>query len=74
MTETLCARILRINPEQIDIPLPNYATDGSAGMDIYAAVNQDIEIQPGETSLISSGFVIELPRTEVGTDREAVLQ
>ena len=62
MIETLCARILRINPEQTDIPLPNYATDGSAGMDICAAVNQDIEIQPGETSLIPSGFVIELPQ------------
>jgi len=56
----LHARILRINPEHIDIPLPNYATEGSAGMDICAAVEQDIEIQPGETSLIPSGFVIEL--------------
>jgi dUTP pyrophosphatase len=62
MSETLCARILRINPEQTDIPLPNYATDGSAGMDICAAVDQDIKIQPGETLLIPSGFIIELPK------------
>jgi dUTP pyrophosphatase len=46
MAEILCVRILRINPEQMDIPLPHYATDGSAGMDICAAVEQDIEIQP----------------------------
>ena len=62
MSETLCARILRLNPEQTDIPLPNYATDGSAGMDICAAVDQDIKIQPGETLLIPSGFIIELPK------------
>jgi dUTP pyrophosphatase len=62
MSETLCARILRINPEQADIPLPNYATGGSAGMDICAAVEQDVEIQPGETFLIPSGFIIELPQ------------
>jgi dUTP pyrophosphatase len=58
---TLHTRILRINPERTDIPLPKYATDGSAGMDICAAVDQDIEIKPGETSLIPSGFIIELP-------------
>ncbi|MCX6121629.1 MAG: dUTP diphosphatase [Ignavibacteriales bacterium] len=62
MAETLFARILRVHPEQTDIPLPNYATEGSAGMDICAAVEQDIEILPGETTLIPSGFVIELPQ------------
>jgi dUTP pyrophosphatase len=61
MAETLRTRILRINPEQTDIPLPSYATDGSAGMDICAAIEKDMEIQPGETSLIPSGFIIELP-------------
>ena len=62
MSETLCARILRIHPEQLDIPLPAYATEGSAGMDICAAVEQDVELQPGETLLIPSGFIIELPQ------------
>ena len=61
MAESLCVRILRIHPEQTDIPLPKYATGGSAGMDICAAVEKDVEIQPGETSLIPSGFIIELP-------------
>ncbi len=62
MAETLFVKILRIDPEQSDIPLPSYATDGSAGMDICAAIKRDIEIQPGETLLIPSGFVIELPQ------------
>ena len=62
MADTLSVRILRIHPEQTDIPLPNYATSGSAGMDICAAVDQDITIHPGETVLIPSGFIIELPQ------------
>ncbi|RPI03358.1 MAG: dUTP diphosphatase [Ignavibacteriae bacterium] len=62
MTESLPVRILRLQPEKTDIPLPAYATVGSAGMDICAAVDQDTEIQPGETALIPSGFVIELPQ------------
>jgi dUTP pyrophosphatase len=62
MAEILHARILRINPEQTDIPLPLYATEGSAGMDICAAVEQDVEIPPGETLLVPSGFIIELPQ------------
>lgn len=44
------------------IPLPRYATEGSAGMDICAAVEKDIVIHPGETTLVPSGFVIELPQ------------
>ena len=61
MTKSLPARISRIHPEQTDIPLPAYATDGSAGMDICAAVDQELEIKPGETLLIPTGFIIELP-------------
>ena len=63
MIETLRARILRINPKQTDIPLPSYATEGSAGMDICAAVEKDVEIQPDETLLIPTGFIIELPKS-----------
>jgi dUTP pyrophosphatase len=62
MTERFQARILRINPEQQDIPLPTYATEGSAGMDICAAVENDVEISPGDTVLIPTGFIIELPQ------------
>jgi dUTP pyrophosphatase len=41
-----------------DIPLPAYATDGSAGMDLRAAVEETTEIQPGETLLIPTGIAI----------------
>ena len=40
------------------IPLPTYATDGSAGMDLRAALDESTEIRPGETLLIPTGISI----------------
>lgn len=62
MEVTLQVRILRIEPDKMDIPLPHYATEGSAGMDIYAAVEKEIIIQSNETALIPTGLIIELPQ------------
>lgn len=45
----------------LGLPLPSYATSGSAGMDICAAVLNDVEILPGESAIIPAGFSIELP-------------
>jgi dUTP pyrophosphatase len=44
-----------------DISLPSYETAGSAGMDIAAAVEDDVVIDPGERSLIPCGFSMALP-------------
>ena len=41
--------------------LPNYATQGSAGIDIEAAIKDPIEIEPGERILIPTGFKLEIP-------------
>ncbi len=41
-----------------EIPMPEYATDGSAGMDLRACIDQEIILQPGQTSLIPSGLAI----------------
>jgi dUTP diphosphatase len=41
-----------------EIALPQYATDGSAGMDLRAALEQSTEINPGETLLIPTGISI----------------
>lgn len=54
-------RISRLNPNESDINLPAYATPDSSGMDIYAGVENDIIIRPGETVLIPTGFMIEVP-------------
>jgi len=44
-----------------DIPLPEYATYGSAGMDIRAAVEETATLSPGERALIPTGISIALP-------------
>jgi dUTP pyrophosphatase len=41
-----------------DIPLPEYATDGSAGMDLRAALDETTVVKPGETILIPTGMAI----------------
>ena len=41
-------------------PLPSYATDGSAGLDLRACLDEPLLIQPGETHLISTGLAIHL--------------
>lgn len=43
------------------LPLPAYATAGSAGMDLHAAVNEDITLSPMERKLIPTGLYIALP-------------
>ena len=59
--EPIKIRISRVDPKQTDIPLPAYATSGSSGMDIHAAVSTEVKIKPGETTLVPSGFHIEVP-------------
>ena len=54
-------KISRTNSAATDVPLPAYATEGSSGMDIHAAVETSVTITPGETVLIPAGFRIEIP-------------
>lgn len=66
-----------------EIPLPTHATDGSAGMDLRACVEQSTVIQPGETLLIPTGFAMHisdpgmaaviLPRSGLGHKHGLVL-
>ena len=42
-------------------PLPHYATEGSAGMDIYADLNKPLTVRPGKTVLVSTGLYMEIP-------------
>lgn len=43
-------------------PLPHYATEGSAGLDLRANLDASIALQPLERRLIPTGLFIELPR------------
>lgn len=43
-----------------DFPLPDYATAGSAGMDLRAMIDRQLTLAPGETSLIPTGVSIHI--------------
>jgi len=44
-----------------DLPLPSYATEGSAGLDLLAAVDGDLVLAPGARALVPTGLAIALP-------------
>lgn len=66
-----------------DIPLPSYATHGSAGLDLRACLDQATTLMPGETLLIPTGLAIHiadpqlaailLPRSGLGHKQGIVL-
>lgn len=66
-----------------EIPLPAYATDGSAGLDLRAVLDAPLTISPGETQLIPTGIAIHiddpgmaaviLPRSGLGHKHGIVL-
>jgi dUTP pyrophosphatase len=43
-----------------DYPLPQYATAGSAGLDLRACLDAPLELQPGQAQLIPTGIAIHL--------------
>jgi dUTP pyrophosphatase len=59
MTE-LIVELCRL-PNAEGLPLPAYATADSAGMDLVAAIADDIVIQPGRRALVPTGLTIALP-------------
>lgn len=66
-----------------EFPLPHYATDGSAGMDMRACLDEPLELGPGDTHLIPTGLAIHvadtglaavlLPRSGLGHKHGVVL-
>ncbi|HLV48659.1 MAG TPA: dUTP diphosphatase [Aliidiomarina sp.] len=66
-----------------DFPLPAYATEGSAGMDLRACLSNAVTLEPGQTELIGTGIAIHigdpnlaatlLPRSGLGHKHGIVL-
>ena len=54
-------QIKQLNSNSTDIPLPTYQTNGSAGMDVCACIDEPIIIPAGSIELISTGLAISLP-------------
>ena len=48
-------------PHGMDLPLPGYATDQSAGADLLAAVTEQITLDPGKRAIVPTGISIALP-------------
>lgn len=59
---------IRKTSEKLDFKknMPKYATQGSAGMDIHACINENIIINPGEIQMISTGLAIQISDKNVG--------
>ena len=66
-----------------EYPLPGYATDGSAGIDMRACLDEPLEVRPGDTQLLPTGIAIHigdpalaavlLPRSGLGHKHGIVL-
>lgn len=66
-----------------DFPIPTYATEGSAGLDLHACLNESITLEPQRTELIPTGIAIHianpnlaatiLPRSGLGHKHGIVL-
>ncbi len=55
--------------EYKDLPLPEYATEYSAGMDLHAATRSEIVLKPGQWRLISTGIRVAIPQGYEGQVR-----
>ena len=66
-----------------EFPLPEHATEGSAGVDLRACIDAPLQIQPGQTELIPTGMAVHiedpglaamiLPRSGLGHKQGIVL-
>ncbi len=48
-------------PHAADLSLPAYATDGSAGLDLLAAIEAEIKLAPGARAAVPCGIALALP-------------
>ncbi len=48
-----------------EFPLPRYSTDGAAGVDLIACIDEHLRIEPGEAHLVPTGIAIHIADTEL---------
>jgi dUTP pyrophosphatase len=58
--ERVKIRIKRLRKDRA-VCLPKYMTDGASGMDLFACIEQDVTLDPGERQLIPTGISIAIP-------------
>src|SRR5512139_2389562 len=68
MTDHLIVEILQL-PNAAGLPVPHYQTEHSAGVDLYAAVPEDLVIGPGQWKLVPTGIAVAIPEGYEGQVR-----
>lgn len=61
MPQEIEIKFKRLRKELIHIPLPSYATRGSAGLDIYAALEKPMNIIKGSIEMVPTNISVEIP-------------
>jgi len=61
MMDTVIVKVKR-SGSNTDLPLPSYQSDGSSGLDLQAAITEEITLQPGDIRLIPTDLSISLPK------------
>jgi dUTP pyrophosphatase len=61
MKEKIEVKFTRLRKDLNHIPLPSYATEGSAGLDIYAALEKPMKISRSSIEMIPTNISIEIP-------------
>lgn len=63
--------VLRVRrlPHAEGLELPSYATEGAAGLDLRAAIDSDVVLQPGHHAMVPTGLEIALPEGHEGQVR-----
>jgi dUTP pyrophosphatase len=59
--DDIIINIKRISDEFNNIPLPSYATEGSSGMDVRAAIKDPMIIKKGEIIMVPTNLSVEIP-------------
>ena len=65
MSERL--RVMAVGP--VKVPLPSYQSDRAAGLDLFAAVQGRLTLEPGERELVPTGYAVALPAGHEGQVR-----
>ena len=60
MMEQVQIRIKRLRDGQ-RVVLPRYMTQGASGMDLFACLDQEVILQPGQRQLIPTGIAVAIP-------------
>jgi dUTP pyrophosphatase len=58
--EEVKIHVKRLRKDQ-SIPLPRYMTQGSSGMDLFAFLEEEVTLEPGERKLIPTGISVAIP-------------